>query len=107
MSKHVSHAAPVSEFSATVVDIREESRTGARQRWHLALDCTEFAAAAGKNFGVIEAVTPRGARLLVPVLDVVMDGAGEIWHVVEKPLATGTHVTAHVGAAEFERSATC
>lgn len=101
MSKHALHAAPVSEFTATVADIREESRTLGRQRWHLALDYTEFGVAAGKNFGVIEAVAPRGARLLVPLLDVVVDAAGEVWHVVEKPLAAGTHVTARVGATEF------
>jgi hypothetical protein len=34
---------------------------------------------------------------VVPVLGVVMDG-GEVWHVVEKPLAAGTAVTGRVGA---------
>ena len=33
----------------------------------------------------------------VPVLGVVVDAAGEVWHVVEKPLAAGTAVTARVG----------
>ncbi|SRR5579875_2697753 len=87
------------EFSATVADIREESRLGARQRWQIALDRTEFGADAGRSSGVMEAVAPRGARLVVPVLDVVVDAAGEVWHVVEKPLAAGTPVTARVGAA--------
>lgn len=95
------------EFSAIVTDIREESRQAGRQRWQMALDRTRFGPDVGRNCGVMEAVTPRGARLMVPVLDVVVDADGEVWHVVEKPLAAGTHVKARVGAAEFERSAAC
>lgn len=95
------------EFSAIVTDIREESRQAGRQRWQMALDRTEFGADAGRSFGLLEAVAPRGARLLVPVLEVVVDAGGEVWHVVEKPLAAGTRVTARVGAAQFERSVTC
>jgi alanyl-tRNA synthetase len=37
-------------------------------------------------------------KLVVPVLAVVVDAAGEVWHVVEKPLAAGTSVTARVSA---------
>ena len=86
----------MSEFRAVVTDIREESRTKGRQRWQMALDRTEFNAQAGMDLGTMEAVTPRGSRLVVPVLGVVVDG-GEVWHVVEKPLAAGTEVTARVG----------
>lgn len=87
----------VSEFQAVVADIREESRTAGRHRWHLALDRTEFRAEPGHNLGTMEAVTPKGTRLAVPVLGVVVDAAGEVWHIVEKPLAAGTPVTARVG----------
>jgi Ser-tRNA(Ala) deacylase AlaX len=83
----------MSEFSGVVTDIREESRVVGRQRWQMALDRTEFVAG---DVGVLEAVARSGARLVVPVLDVVMD-AGEVWHVVEKPLAAGTVVTGRVG----------
>ena len=83
------------EFSAVVTDIREESRIGGRQRWQMALDRTEFGAG---DVGTMEAVARSGVRLVVPVLDVVVDVAGDIWHVVEKPLAAGTAVTARVGA---------
>ena len=83
------------EFSAVVTDIREESRIGGRQRWQMALDRTEFGAG---DVGRMEAVARSGVRLVVPVLDVVVDAAGDIWHVVEKPLAAGTAVTARVGA---------
>jgi hypothetical protein len=38
-----------------------------------------------------------GARLVVPVLGVVVDAAGDVWHLVEKPLATGIEVTGRVG----------
>ena len=46
--------------------------------------------------GVLEAVARSGARLVVPVLRVVVDEEGDVWHVVEKPLAAGTEVTGRV-----------
>jgi hypothetical protein len=85
----------VSEFAAEVIDIREESRVAGRQRWQMALDRTEFTAG---DVGVLEAVARSGARLVVPVLGVVTD-AGEVWHLVEKPLAAGTAVTGRVGVS--------
>jgi hypothetical protein len=95
------------EFQAVVTDIREESRSAGRQRWWMALDRTEFGAAEGRDVGVLAAVARSGARLVVPVLGVVVDGAGEVWHVVEKPLAAGTSVTARVGAEGFESKGAC
>jgi hypothetical protein len=83
------------KFSAVVIDIREESRIAGRQRWQMALDRTEFGAG---DVGTMEAVARSGVRLVVPVLDVVVDASGDVWHVVEKPLAAGTAVTARVGA---------
>lgn len=77
-------------FRAVVTDIREESRVDGRQRWQMALDRTVFVAG---DVGVLEAVARSGARLVVPVLGTVVDAAGEVWHVVEKPLAAGTAVT--------------
>ena len=82
------------EFAAVVVDIREESRVAGRQRWQMALNRTEFRAG---DVGALEAVAPSGIRLAVPVLGVVVDADGEVWHVVEKPLAAGTTVTGRVG----------
>jgi hypothetical protein len=85
----------VSSFVAEVIDIREESRVAGRQRWQMALDRTDFRAG---DVGVLEAVARSGAKLVVPVLGVVME-AGEVWHVVEKPLAAGTAVTGRVGVS--------
>jgi hypothetical protein len=84
----------VSEFAAVVTDIREQSRMGRRQQWQMALDRTEFAAG---DKGVLEAVARSGARLEIHVLAVEIDAAGEVWHLVEKPLAAGTVVTGRVG----------
>ena len=81
------------EFSAVVIDIREESRIAGRQRWQMALDRTEFSTG---DVGTMEAVARSGVRLVVPVLGVVVDDAGEVWHVVDKPLAAGTAVTVRV-----------
>jgi hypothetical protein len=82
----------VDEFSSVVTDIREESRVGGRQRWQMTLERTEFVAG---DVGVLEAVARSGARLVVPVLGVLVE-AGEVWHVVEKPLGAGTSVTGRV-----------
>jgi hypothetical protein len=84
---------PVNEFSSVVTDIREESRVAGRQRWQMALDQTEFSVG---DVGMLEAVARSGSKLVVPVLGVVMDAAGEMWHVVDKPLAAGTRVTGRV-----------
>jgi hypothetical protein len=81
-------------FVAEVIDIREESRVAGRQRWQMALNKTEFGAG---DVGELGAMARSGAKLVVPVLGVVME-AGEVWHVVEKPLAAGTAVIGRVGA---------
>ena len=83
----------VNEFCGVVKDIREESRVAGKQRWQMALDQTEF---VDGDVGMLEAVARSGAKLVVPVLAVVTDTAGEVWHVVEKPLAAGTKVTGRV-----------
>ena len=84
----------MNEFSSVVTDIREESRALGRQRWQMKLERTGFAAG---DAGELEAVARSGAKLVAPVLDVVQDADGEVWHVVEKPLAAGTLVTGRVG----------
>jgi alanyl-tRNA synthetase len=87
----------MSEFAAVVTDIREESRLGRQQRWQMTLDHTDFGPG---DTGVIEAIARSGARLEVPVLAVEIDDAGEVWHLVEKPLTAGTAVTGRVGRSE-------
>jgi hypothetical protein len=77
-----------------VTDIRLESREGGTVRWRMTLDRTEFKAG---DVGVLEAVSRTGTRIEVPVLSVI-DDAGDIWHVVEKPLAGGTDVVGRVTA---------
>jgi len=80
------------EFSAVVTDIRLESREGDKVRWRMTLNRTSFAAG---DVGVLAAVSRTGTRIEVPVLAVI-DDAGDIWHIVEKPLAAGTDVTGRV-----------
>ena len=87
----------MSEFAAVVTDIREESRLGRQQRWQMALDRTDFGPG---DTGVIEAIARSGRRLEVPVLAIEIDNAGEVWHLVEKPLAAGTAVTGRVSKSE-------
>jgi alanyl-tRNA synthetase len=79
-------------FSAVVTDIRLESREGAAVRWRMTLDHTQFAAG---DTGILEAVSRTGTRIEVPILAVI-DDAGDIWHIVEKPLAAGTDVVGRV-----------
>ena len=83
---------PIEEFSAVVTDIRLESRDADTVRWRMTLDRTSFAAG---DVGVLAAVSRTGTRIEVPVL-AVNDDAGDIWHIVEKPLAAGTDVTGRV-----------
>jgi hypothetical protein len=80
------------EFSAAVTDIRLESHAGETARWQMTLNRTEFKAG---DTGVLQAVSRTGTRIEVPVLAVI-DDAGDIWHIVEKPLAAGTDVTGRV-----------
>jgi len=87
----MNQAAPIS-FTAVITDIRLESREGDRARWQMTLDRTSFRAG---DIGVLEAVSRTGTKIEVPVIAVVEDG-GDIWHVVEKPLAAGTDVTGRV-----------
>lgn len=88
-----SQSRAAAEFVSVVADIREQSRALGRQRWQIALDQTGF---APRDSGVLEAVARSGVKLVVPVLDVVVDSHGELWHVVEKPLGAGTQVTGRV-----------
>ncbi len=81
------------KFRAVVTEIHEQSRVEGRQLWQIALDRTEFGEG---DRGTLEAVARSGARLVVPVVDIDVDAAGEVWHVVEKPLAPGTEVTGFV-----------
>ena len=83
----------MNRFEAEVVDVRLESREAGRQRWQVLLTETGFSAA--RSQGRLEAVARSGARLEVPVLQVVLDD-GEVWHAVEKPLAAGTAVVGFV-----------
>lgn len=83
-------ASRTEEFAAVVTEIHEQSRLAGQQLWQLALDRTEFAAG---DKGTLEAVARSGVRLVVPVLSVEVDAAGEVWHLVEKPLTIGTEVT--------------
>ncbi|MGA1982707.1 MAG: hypothetical protein ABSG84_09535 [Acidobacteriaceae bacterium] len=79
-------------FSAVVTDIRLESREGTTVRWRMTLDRTAFTPG---STGVLQAVSRSGTRIEVPVLAVI-DDAGDIWHIVEKPLAAGTDVTGRI-----------
>lgn len=80
------------EFSASITDIQLESREGAEVRWRMTLSHTELRAG---DTGVLEATSRNGTRLSIPVLRVVED-SGDLWHIVEKPLAAGTDVTGRV-----------
>jgi len=82
------------EFVGVVTDIRLESRVDGVARWQMAVSGSGFSVG---DHGVLEAVARSGTRLVVPVLSVTVDEEGQIWHVVEKPLAAGTEVTGKIG----------
>ena len=78
------------EFTAAITDIQLESREGGEVRWRMTLSHTGFQPG---DTGVLEAVSRSGTRIEIPVLRVIADASGDIWHIVEKPLAAGTDVT--------------
>ena len=94
------------EFTATVTDIRLQSQTagesgGREQLWQVALDRTAFYPEGGGqpwDTGMLVAVARSGAMLEVPVERVEEDDAGEVWHLVRKPLVQGAEVTGHIDA---------
>ena len=81
-------------FAAVVTDIQLESREDSAVRWRMALDPTEFKPG---DTGLLIATSRSGTRIEVPILAVVADPNGDLWHIVEKPLAAGTDVTARIG----------
>lgn len=82
-------------FTAAITDIQLESREGSEVRWRIALSSTAFLPG---DTGVLEATSRSGTRIELRVLEVVRDGEGDVWHVVEKPLAAGTDVVGRVDA---------
>jgi alanyl-tRNA synthetase len=86
-------------FTATVPDVRELARTEGESIWQIALDRTAFYPTSGGqpfDTGVLRATSRGGAALEVPVESVEEDENGEVWHIVRKPLAAGTHVEAEI-----------
>ncbi|MGB6134312.1 MAG: alanine--tRNA ligase-related protein [Acidobacteriaceae bacterium] len=86
-------------FTATVRDIREVARGGGESLWQVALDRTAFYPESGGqpwDTGVLSATSRGGAELDVAVESVEEDEDGEVWHLVRKPLAVGTHVEGHI-----------
>ncbi|HEV2646009.1 MAG TPA: hypothetical protein VGU46_06555 [Acidobacteriaceae bacterium] len=84
--------ATAAAFSATVTDIRLESHEGSVARWQMTLSRTSFTAG---DTGILEAKARSGTRIEIPVLAVIEED-GDIWHIIEKPLAAGTDVTGRI-----------
>jgi alanyl-tRNA synthetase len=90
IQKDIMPTPPQQEFPAAVTDIRLESSDPTR--WRMTLTQTNFKAG---DAGTLHAVSRNGTPIEVPVLAVI-DDAGDIWHIVEKPLAAGTDVTGRI-----------
>src|ERR1700760_3610789 len=89
----------LTEFTATVTDIREHSRTDGASLWQGALDRSSFFPTSGgqpHDTGTLIATAPSGARLEAPVVDVEEDEQGEVWHLTPKPLLAGTQVEGRI-----------
>ena len=94
------------EFRARITDIRlvatERNAAGeAAQLWQVALDRTAFYPESGGqpwDTGVLVATARSGATLEARVERVVEDDAGEVWHLVRKPLVEGTEITGRIDA---------
>jgi alanyl-tRNA synthetase len=92
----------LTDFTATVTDIRERSRTGSASLWQIALDRSAFYPTSGgqpHDIGTLTATAPSGARLEAPIVDVEEDDHGELWHLTPKPLLSGTQVEGRIDQA--------
>jgi len=102
VAKRLYYDSAALEFTATVTDIRLDSRAGTDQLWQVSLDQTAFYPEGGGqpcDIGTLTAVAPSGTKLEVSVERVEEDEQGEVWHFVRKPLVAGTEVTGLVDAA--------
>jgi alanyl-tRNA synthetase len=89
----------LTQFTATVTDIRERSRTGGASLWQVALDRSAFYPTSGgqpHDTGTLIATAPSGARLEAPVVDAEEDEHGEVWHLTPKPLLAGTQIEGRI-----------
>jgi alanyl-tRNA synthetase len=89
----------LTEFTATVTDIREHSRTDGASLWQVALDRSGFYPTSGgqpHDIGTLSATAPSGARLEAPIVDVEEDEHGEVWHLTSKPLLAGTQIEGRI-----------
>ena len=89
----------LNSFSATISDIREQSRAGGESLWQIALDRTAFYPTSGGqpfDTGKLQAVSKGGATLEIAVEGVEEDENGQIWHFVRKPLTAGTVVQGEI-----------
>lgn len=102
VAKRLYYDSAALDFTATVTDIRLDSREGGEHLWQVSLDQTAFYPESGGqpwDTGVLVAVARSGATLEVPVERVEEDAHGEVWHYVRKPLVQGTEITGYVDAA--------
>ncbi len=91
--------ASLATFEAEVTDIREVSRANGQSLWQIALDRSAFYPTSGgqpHDTGVLEATARSGAKLEVPIVEVLEDEAGEVWHLTHKPLLAGTRVEGRI-----------
>jgi alanyl-tRNA synthetase len=89
----------LTQFTATVTDIRERSRSGGASLWQVALDRSAFYPTSGgqpHDTGTLTATAPSGARLEAPILDVEEDEHDEVWHLTPKPLLAGTQIEGRI-----------
>lgn len=86
-------------FPAVVSDVRELSRVGEENLWQIALDRTAFYPTSGgqpHDTGSLRAVSRGGASLDIAVESVEEDENGQVWHMVRKPISTGTAVQGEI-----------
>ena len=86
----------VSEFQATVTEIREVMRVAGKPVFQIALDHSSFPLHTGPLAGTLTATARSGAILVAPITAVHQDSAGERWHTTEKPMQAGTQVVARI-----------
>ena len=86
-------------FTALVSGVREGSVPGPGSLWQVSLDRSAFYPTSGGqpfDTGLLRTTSTMGSNIEIAVEQVEEDESGTVWHFVQQPLSTGTHLEGQI-----------
>jgi alanyl-tRNA synthetase len=86
-------------FNATITAVREPAGPERGSVWQLALDRSAFYPTSGGqpfDTGLLRTTSATGSSIEIPVEQVEEDESGTVWHFIQQPLSTGTHIEGRI-----------